>query len=135
MKAKKTRPLSLDSSPLAQMAALGSAHSPSGGASRNKGHAGGKWENGGELKTPHLSTRRPGGWRLTYKGALASPTVRRREPVHVRYEGYRVRKCIKIPPIHILIRGVFFVFFVFLEAELLCEMLDRNRFGQQRTFS
>lgn len=112
------------------MAALGSAHSPSGGALRNKGHAGGKWENGGELTTPHLTTCRPGGYRLTYKGALASPTVRRRESVHVRYKGYWLRKCIGLPRIHILIRGM-----VCLEAELLCKMLGVNRFREQQTFT
>lgn len=84
------------------MAALGSALSLSAAASRNKGHARGKCENGGETKTLHLSTRKPGGWRLTYKGALAYPIVRHRESVHGHYEEYPVRNSNEMPLIYIL---------------------------------
>lgn len=79
------------------MAAVGSAHSPSAAASWNKGHARGKCESGGEPKTSHLSTRLPGGWRLTYKGALAHPTVRHRHSAfRGHYEEYRVNYSIEM---------------------------------------
>lgn len=54
------------------------------------------------VKTSHLSTRQPGSWRLTYKGALVYPTVQHRESVHRHYEEYWVRDSIEMPLISIL---------------------------------